>query len=145
MKKVSKMLMVISFLFAFNSLVFADMDNYNNDSMMNQDMMNSENVSGSNCVAKYNFLTGILNLPCVDVGGEIYWINLKLNQEGSDKISLELVDAGKNTDYDTENMNDNDMMDNNDTMNDNDMMDNGNMDNMDNNETMMNNNMMDNH
>ena len=131
MKSFMKILAAISFMLALNGFVYADADHYGNDSMMGQEMMNTDSGMNTNCVAKYNFLTGILNVPCVDAGGEIYWINLKLKQEGN-KITMELIDAGRNdnvTNQETEqmnNMDENEMGSNNrNMMNENDeMMDN---------------------
>ena len=139
MKDLIKILVGVIFLLTLNGFVYADADHYGNDSMMGQEMMNTDSGINTNCIAKYNFLTGILNVPCVDVGGDIYWINLRLKQEG-DKITMELVDAGKNDNISEQTgnnyMDEDEMRNNQYMMDENEMGNNRGM--MDKNDKMMN-------
>ncbi len=60
----------------------------------------NEQDTSYSCVATYNFLTKTLHIPCVQVGQEIYWIDLELNtNNGTDNITLKLKGADINKNY----------------------------------------------
>ena len=97
MKKLFKVFVVLSFLFVFSNLVLAGQKTESN--AIPAAFASDQSVMSNSCLATYNFLTGIMRVPCAEVSEKVYWLDLKLNQKEDGSISLDLVDAGENTDY----------------------------------------------
>ena len=103
MKNLVKVILVGLLIFLFASVVWSKTEhNSTMDSGASlESLLGGDNTGGEcDCIATYNFLTGILTIPCADVGaGNLYSLDLAIDNAGkSGNITLKLVDYSENTD-----------------------------------------------
>ena len=102
MKNLVKVILVGLLIFLFASVIWSKTEpNSTMGSGSSLESLLGGNDTGGecDCIATYNFLTGILTIPCADVGaGNLYSLDLSLDSAGkSGNITLKLVGYSENT------------------------------------------------